>query len=187
MKKIFLFVAMAVVSTSAFAQKFAHLNSTEVFQLIPEMDEVRSQLETMAKDNQDVIKSMYDEYQSKAQDYQQKVATWTPAIRESKEKELMEMESRINDTQQSIQQEMQVRQNELTAPVMKKMQETIEAVAKKGGYIYVFDVSSALYIDPAQSVDITKEIRKALNIPEGRTIESLQAELQAKQQAQAAN
>ena len=97
------------------------------------------------------------------------------------------MESRINDTQQSIQQEMQVRQNELTAPVMKKMQETIEAVAKKGGYIYVFDISSALYIDPAQSVDITKEVRRALNIPDSRTIESLQAELQAKQQAQAAN
>ena len=177
---------MAVVSTGAFAQKFAHINSTEVFQLVPEMDEVRTQLESVAKDNQDVMKAMYDEYQAKAQAYQQNAAKWTPAVKESKEKELMEMENRIQETQQSMQQEMQTIQNNLTAPVMQKIQETISTVAKKGGYIYVFDISSALYIDPAQSVDITREVRIALNIPDGRTLESLQAELQAKQQQQAA-
>ena len=46
-----------------------------------------------------------------------------------------------------------------------------------------------LYIDPAQGVNLTVEARAALNIPEGRTLETLQAELQAKalaaQEAQA--
>ena len=40
-----------------------------------------------------------------------------------------------------------------------------------------------IYIDPAQAIDLTPEARKALNIPEDRTLESLQAELQAKAQA----
>ena len=40
-----------------------------------------------------------------------------------------------------------------------------------------------LYIDAAQAVNLTPEARAALNIPEGRTLETLQAELQAKAQA----
>jgi len=180
MKKILLAAVMAIICTSAFAQKFAHINSQEVFQLMPEMDDVRSQIDAIVKENQDMMKSMYDEYQTKYQAYQQKAATWTAAIKESKEKELMEIENRIQETQQSMQQDMQTIQNNLTAPVMKKCTEAIESIAKAGGYIYVFDATTALYIDPAQSVDITASVRKALNIPEGRTLEALQAELQAK-------
>jgi hypothetical protein len=41
-----------------------------------------------------------------------------------------------------------------------------------------------LYLDDKQTVDLTQEARKALNIPEGRTLESLQKELQAQQAAQ---
>jgi len=47
----------------------------------------------------------------------------------------------------------------------------------------VFEKTSLLYIDPAQLYDLTPEARKALNIPEGRTLEQLQQELQAKAQA----
>ena len=60
----------------------------------------------------------------------------------------------------------------------------VEKLAKAGGYIYVFDVSSLLYIDATQSKDLTPDARKALKIPADRTLESLQAEIQAQQQAQ---
>ena len=45
--------------------------------------------------------------------------------------------------------------------------------------MYVFDRQSALYIDDTQSTDLTPAARKALGIAEDRTLESLQAELQA--------
>lgn len=184
MKKILLVAAMALVSSAAFAQKFAHVNSQEVLQLMPEMDEVRAKIEAMEKDNNDVMKSMYDEFQAKYQTYQQKAGTWTAAVRESKEKELQEIQNRVQETQQSMQQEMQQIQYNLTAPVMKKCQDEISRIAKEGGYIYVFDSGAVVYLDPAQSVDITPVVRKALNIAEGRTLEDLQKEMQAKQAAQ---
>jgi hypothetical protein len=40
-----------------------------------------------------------------------------------------------------------------------------------------------LYVDPEQMIDLTPEARVVLNIPEGRTMETLQAELMAKAQA----
>ena len=69
------------------------------------------------------------------------------------------------------------------APIYQKAQDTVSELAKKGGYVYVFDATSVLYLDPAQSDDLTAEARKALGIADDRTIESLQQELAAAAQA----
>lgn len=187
MKKIFTLALTLLIGTAAFAQKFAHVSYEELVMLMPEMDKVRTQLDDIVKENEDVMKTMYEEFQTKYQTYQQKGSTWTAAVRESKEKELSEMQNRIQETQQSMQQEMQTIQNNLTAPVYKKCQEAVETEAKKAGYIYVFNASDLLYVDKAQSVDLTPALRKVLGIPDGRTLETLQKEMQEKAaQAQAA-
>ena len=41
-----------------------------------------------------------------------------------------------------------------------------------------------LYIDEAQSTDLTPAARKALSIPEGRTLETREQEMAARQQQQ---
>ncbi len=184
MKRILMFAAMALVSAAAFAQpKFAHVNFQELVYLMPEMDTAREAMNASQKEASETYQAMIEEYQGKATQYQQKASTWTQTVRESKEKELMDMEQRINEFQQNIQQELAAQQNELIAPIEQKARETVNSIAKAGGYIYVFDANTMLYIDPAQSTDITPAARKALNIPDGRTLESLQAELQAAAQA----
>ena len=182
MKKIILIAAMAIVSLAATAQnlKFGYVNYTELVQLVPEMDTVREQLEAQEKETYETLGAMYQEYQTKAEQFQQKQSTWTPAIRDSKMKELQEIEARF---QESFQQELQQMQQMLQAPVMEKVQNTVTELAKAQGLAFVFEETQMLYIDPAQGVNLTTEARKALNIPEDRTLESLQAELQAKAQA----
>ena len=95
----------------------------------------------------------------------------------------MEIQSRLEQTQQSLQAELQQLQQNLQAPIYEKAQKTVNDLAKAKGIAVVFEKASLLYLDPAQGVDLTPEARKALNIPEGRTLETLQAELQAKAQA----
>ncbi len=185
MKKILVIAAVALMSLSATAQelKWAYVDFNELVMLMPEMDSARATMEENQKTNEEILVAMYDEYQTKYQQYQQKQATWTPAIRESKEKEIMEIQSRLEQTQQSLQQEMQQLQQSLQAPIYEKAQNTVNELAKAKGVAFVFEKSSMLYMDPAQGIDLTVEARKALNIPEGRTLETLQAELQAKAQA----
>ena len=185
MKKILVIAAVALMSLSATAQelKWAYVDFNELVMLMPEMDSARATMEENQKTNEEILVAMYDEYQTKYQQYQQKQATWTPAIRESKEKEIMEIQSRLEQTQQSLQQEMQQLQQSLQAPIYEKAQNTVNELAKAKGVAFVFEKSSMLYMDPAQGIDLTLEARKALNIPEGRTLETLQAELQAKAQA----
>ena len=69
------------------------------------------------------------------------------------------------------------------APIYQKAQEAVSKLAKEGGYVYVFDRQSILFIDDTQSTDLTPIARKDLGIAEDRTLESLQAELQAQTQA----
>lgn len=183
MKRIIIIAAMALMSVSAFAQKFAYVDFNELVMLMPEMDEARATLEENSKTNEEIMMSMYEEYQSKYQQYEQKSSTWTAAVLEAKQRELMEIEQRLQQTQQSLQQEIQQLQQSLQAPIMEKATKVVNDLAKAKGVAAVFEVASLLYVDPAQMVDLTPEARTALNIPADRTLESLQAEMMAKAQA----
>ena len=178
--------ALAILSTAAFAQqKFAYVNFTELVQLMPDADQARATIDASTKEASETYQAMADEFNTKLQQYQQKGQSWTQAIRETKEKELTDIQQRIQEFQQTVQAELQQQQQQLMAPIYQKAQETIEKLAKEGGYIFVFDQTTALYVDPAQAVDLTATARKALGIPDDRTMESLQKELQAKaEQAQ---
>lgn len=183
MKKILLVAAMALISAVGFSQsKFAHVDLNTLVQLMPEMDAARVQMNASQQEAQETYQAMVEEFQTKYTQYQQKASTWTATIRESKEKELSDMQNRIQEFGNNVQQELAQQEQQLMAPLYQKAQETVEKLAKEGGYIYVFEASSVLFVDPAQSTDLTPAARKALNIPADRTLESLQAELAAQQQ-----
>lgn len=185
MKKILLIAASALVAISAAAQpKFAHVNFSELVQLSPEADKARATMAASSKEAQETYQAMVDEFQTKYNQYEAKASTWTAAIRESKDKELREIQQRIQEFGQTVDAELQQQQQTLMAPIVKKAQDTVKDLAKQGGYVYVFDVGSLMYYDDAQSTDLTPLARKALGIADDRTLESLQAELQAQQQAQ---
>ena len=184
MKKILLIAATALAAVTGFAQpKFAHVNSTELVQLCPDMDKARETMTAASNEAQETFNDMQAEFNTKYQTYQSKASTWTQAVRESKEKELTEIQQRIQEFAQTVQAELQQQQEQLMAPIYEKANGVVQDLAKKGGYIYVFDISTLLYVDEAQSHDLTQDARKALNIPADRTLESLQAELQAQQAA----
>ena len=181
MKKIFAIAVMALLTLSASAQKIAQVNFSELVQLMPEADQARETMAAASKEADETYKTMVEEFQAKYQQYQQKQATWTPSIKESKERELSDMQQRIQDFQQSVSQELQEQQNTLMAPIYKKAQDAVQKIAKDRGVDVLLDSTSALYYSDA-IIDITAEARKALNIKEGRTLEQLQQELAAQQQ-----
>ena len=183
MKRIIIIAAMALMSVSAFAQKLAYVDFNEIVMLMPEMDEARATIEENNTTNEEILMSMYQEYQTKMQQYEQKAATWTQSVREIKEKEIMEIQARLEQTQQSLQQELQQLQQQLQAPIVEKATNAVNELAKAHGVAAVFEKGSFLYIDAEQMIDLTPEARVALNIPEDRTLETLQAELVAKAQA----
>ena len=154
MKRILLIAAVVLMSVAASAQNFkwAYVDFNELVMLMPDMDAARATMEENQKTNEEILVAMYEEYQTKMQQYQQKAESWTPAIRESKEREIMEIQSRFEQTQQSLQQELQQLQQNLQAPIYEKAQNTVNELAKSNGVALVFEKSSLLYLDPAQGM-----------------------------------
>lgn len=179
MKKIVSIAAAALIAFSASAQKIGYVNFQEIVYLTSDADAARAQLAASQAEAQETFQSMVDEYQGKASQYQQKSATWTPAIKESKEKELVEIQNRIQEFQQTIQQELDQQQSALMAPIIEKVRAELERIAKAEGVTVVLDSSSAYYFDASSTVDLTRAVRSALDIPEDRTLESLQQQLAA--------
>lgn len=180
MKKIVLLAIAALFTWSASAQtlKFARVNFTELLQLTPEADSARSILKAQTNDASQAYQDMMTELQSKTDQYRQKAATWTQAIRESKEKELADMQARVQDFTDRAQKEIAESQEKLFQPISAKVNEVVTKLAKEGGYAMVFDYSQAIYADDSKVTDLTPAARKALNIPEGKTLASLQQEQQ---------
>ncbi len=187
MKKIFVIAVASLMALSASAQKIGRVNFNELVMLMPEMDAARETIAASQKEAEETYAAMVEEYQGKVTQYQQKSASWTAAIKESKEKELYDIQNRIQEFQQTISQELQQKQAELMNPIMEKAQKAVQDLAKAQGIIAVFDSGSALYFDESAVVDLTPAARKALGIKDGRTLEQLAQELQAQaQNAQAA-
>ncbi len=185
MKRFFIIAAMALMPLFAAGQnlKFAFVDFQELVILMPEMEEARAQLETASTEAQAEYEAMMTEYQNKVQQYEQKKDAWTPAILDSKQREIQEIGYRLQEFQQTVPQDLQQIEAKLQAPIIEKAHKAVEELAKAKGVIFVFDKNNLRYVDPSQAIDLTPEARVAVGIPEGRTIETLQAELQAKAQA----
>ena len=185
MKKLFVIAFAAFATIAASAQTLGRVNFNELVMLAPEMDAAREVIAASQKEAEETYSAMVEEYQGKANQYQQKQASWTAAIRESKERELYDIQNRIQEFQNNISQELQ-QQGQLMAPIQEKANKVVTELAKAKGITVLFDASQALYFDESKVVDLTAEARKAMGIADDRTLEALQAELQAQAQAQAA-
>jgi outer membrane protein len=88
----------------------------------------------------------------------------TDAVRQLKEKELTDLNTRIQEFQQVAQQELQTKENEITAPIYEKMQAAIDEVAKAGGYSIILPVGALIYFDEATVKDIAPEVKAKLGV-----------------------
>lgn len=162
MKKILVIMAL-VLPMMASAQKYGHVNTTELFQLMPEVNQVKAQMDTIQSQYENQLTMMQEELQKKYQDYQQNEATMPDAIKQMRQQELQEMQSRIQTFYQTAEQDIQKKQQELLAPVHEKLTKAIKAVGERDGYTYIFDSAAMVYIAD-NAVDASPAVRKELGI-----------------------
>jgi outer membrane protein len=160
-------------TASAFAQgnKFGHINIQELINLMPERDSAVVKLEKYSQELQETLTAFQTEYQTKVTTYQQKQATWTAATLEAKQKEIVDLEARINSYQQNAQAEYQQMYQLLFAPVYKKANETLEKIGKAQSFTYIFDTSGGtIPFIGAESVNVLPLAKTELKIPADKKV-----------------
>jgi len=171
MKKIIAIAAFAVCfaftgTVQAQAFKFGHINVQQVIALMSEKDSAEVKLKKYGENLSADMEAMQVELNNKYQGYLQKKESYTPAIREAKEKEIQDMQQRVQEFQQTAQEDFQRMQGEVYKPVLEKANNAIKKIAKDNGFTYIFDIGTpgVVYFSDTQSVDITALVKKELKI-----------------------
>ncbi|MBQ2128419.1 MAG: OmpH family outer membrane protein [Prevotella sp.] len=164
MKKLLLMLLMFAPMTMM-AQKFGHVNASEIMQAMPEFTKARTEIEALQKQYEDDLKSMQDELQKKADAFEKEQATLPDNIKQRREAELNEMYQKIQQSYQDNQQALAKAQQEKLSVIQGKLLEAIKAVGEAGGYVYIMDVSAGIpYISTTLSKDVTAEVKAKLGI-----------------------
>lgn len=166
-KTLKIFVALLLVAASnVYAQtpKFGHINSTTLLSMMPETKLADSSLQKFGSSLESQLKTMNAEYENKVQDYKDKQASTAEPILAAKAKEISDLEARIQDFQQSAQQSIQKKKEELYSPIIKKAEDAIHAIGKDKGYTYIFDASVGVLLYFQDSDDIMSLVKAKLGL-----------------------
>lgn len=167
MKKILLslavIMAVSVCSLQAQSQgKYGHVNSSEILQAMPGIDSLQIKLAAFKTELEELYSGMVEEFQLKKDKFDREAGTMSSSVRQIREKELVDLQTRIQEFQYGVQEDLEEKQYELAKPFQDKIQEAINQVAKENGFSYIFDTQILLFYD--NGVDVTPMVKAKLGI-----------------------
>ncbi len=167
MKKSIKFLMVAVLtlgSTALFAQKFGRIDYQAMIPLMPEFASVQSSLQTVEADYMEHIEGMQVEVNKKIDELGKLPETATETARQLRNREIVELQQRIQEYYQVAQEGVQKSYMDLMAPLQEKADAAIKKISKAQGIIAVFQTGAMVYLDEDQIVDISAAVRAELGI-----------------------
>ena len=169
MKKslIAIMVCLLALGGSAMAQKNAkigHINSNDLMQIMPGRDSAQTVLQGEVAELEETLKTMQAEAEKRYNDYVANQAGWTELIRQTKQREIQDMASRIEEFQQNAQKQLQEREATLLKPIIDRAKKAIADVAKENGFTYILDAGTAAILYDEGGEDIMPLVKKKLGL-----------------------
>ncbi len=171
MKSVFKICVLGILLFSAgFANaqtpKFGHIDLQALYQVMPERAAGEKQFLAYQKELEDALGMMQKEAQTKYVEYLAKRDSLTETVRKMKEDDLNLMNERIQNYQQSAQQQMQTKQAEIFKPMLEKADKAVKDVGAEKGLVYVFDMSARVILyNSKESLDLLPLVKVKLAIP----------------------
>jgi len=161
-KLLIVAVAFASFSMTASAQKFGYINSQELISQLPEEKEANANIETLKTQLQKKGQEMITALQTKYSRLEADRDNYSPKQLEAEAGKLKAEEQKIAEFDQSSQQRIMTKSEELLKPIQDKINVAIKQVAEENGYTYIFDASLGvvLYADPG--TDVTTLVKAKL-------------------------
>ena len=160
-------VTATIMCLSAQAQKFGYVNTTEIFNIMPDKVTAENQLKSVSDKYEAEFKNLQDAFQKKMADYEaaDKDATTPQAIKDRHQQELQDDYMKIQNFQQTAAQDLQRQQDTLLAPITQKIQNAIQAVGAEGGYTFIFDQAAGSILYTGNNAeDVSAKIKAKLGI-----------------------
>jgi len=165
-KSLTLTLVLLVVGMNVQAQKFGFINSQELISQLSEVKEANSKIETLKKQLQKKGEEMIASLQAKYSDVQKRQADGLLSPKEAQaEGEKLQLEEQaLGKFEQTSQETIYKKSEELLAPIQEKINNAIKEVAADNGYTYIFDSSLGLVLYADPGTDVSSLVKAKLGL-----------------------
>ena len=166
MKKILIFI-MLLAPMSMLAQKFGYVNSGELIQLMPEFAKAQQKIQDLEKTYAAEFNGMRTELEKKGTEFEKLQQDSVPeSILKRRYEELLQLEQRLQQFGQEVQQKLAVAEQEEMLAIQTKLRDALDAVGRDGGYVCIYDLAGGMpYVSKTLCEDVTMKVRTKLGIP----------------------
>lgn len=163
---VVLFVVFTA-NVNAQTLKFGHIDLQALIQVMPERATAETDFNKFQGELEEILGEMQKDLQTKMGEFEKLGQEASEIKKNAKITEIQDIQTRIQNYQQTAQQQLGKKQSDLFKPILEKAQKAIDDVAKENNLIYVFDASeggSPLLYKSNQSVDVLPLVKTKLGI-----------------------
>lgn len=168
MKKSILILSIVVSSITAFGQKqvIGHVETQQIMQSLYAKDSIQFKLEKKQRALQTELQRQQNELIMEKRRLGAALDTLDQAVAKMRSESLAQREAELqNVTVPNMRRQLQMVEQNLLAPIEKKITDAIAKVAKAEGLTYVIEAGTLLFT-AENAKDITVLVRKELGLPE---------------------
>lgn len=153
---------------TAEAQKYAYVTSGAILEKMPEMEQMKSNLEGYQAQLQKKGQQMLQEFQTQQADAAAKKerGELSPVQEQKILEELQKKQDELLNYEQEMQNMLLTKQEELLKPILERVNTAIQDISKEDQYTMVFDMSSGAVLFADSTSDITPKVKLKLGIVE---------------------
>ncbi len=138
--KLLLVATVLLLSFGASAQvKLGHINSDDLIAAMPETKSMQDELKKLGSTYDTEYKIQANALQAKYLKYGKEQETKTEEENALRQKEVQDLQTKLQTYAQTADKELQQKQMDLLKPILEKAQKAIQNVSKAKGIKYVFD------------------------------------------------
>ena len=171
------FITLGLISITMFgfsnttkAQgKIGYISADEIMVLMPESAKADTQLNSYQQALYQSLQDRQNTFNDAVAKFIKDSATMNASVKEVKRGELQKESAALSGGEQTIQQQMQQKQQELVAPIQKRLLTAIQEVAKENGYTYVFPKEALLVAPPGDDIANLVKRKLGLKVSTGTT------------------
>ena len=165
MKK-FLILILMLAPMSLLAQKFGYVNSAEIIQVMPEYAKAIKDVQALEKMYTDEFNSIRTELEKKGTEFEKMQQDSVPEnILKRRYEELMQLQQRLQEYGQEVQQNLQKAEQEKMIEINQKLQGALDTVGKEASYVCIFDLAGGIpFINTALCDDVAAKVKAKLGI-----------------------
>lgn len=164
MKNIFLILLALITTNLVGQQKFGHLNTGNLLEQMPESKTANDQLQIFQGQLTARGETMAKMLEDKIVRYNNDAPNMSANDRQSREAVLRGEQEELSAFSQEAKARMDEKRRVLLQPIILKVKNAVNAIAKENKYNFIFDVSAGNLLYANDSEDVIELVKKKLNI-----------------------